>query len=103
MRARLRHAMRRPSTVLEEHRDEVRRLIYECGAENPRVFGSAAFGNDTPTSDLDILVTVRPANAWKFVSLKTRLTKLLGIDVDIVTDGGLRDKHKHILAEAVPL
>jgi len=95
--------MRRPSAVLDEHRDEIRRIIQEYGGENPRVFGSVARGQDTPTSDLDILVAVRPQNAWKFVSLQSRLRELLGVDVDVVTEKGLTDKHQRIIAEAVPL
>ena len=103
MLARLRRHMRRPSEALEQYRDEVRQAISECGACNPRVFGSVARGTDVPGSDLDLLVTVPPEAAWRFVSLKPRLVALLGVDVDVISDNGLTDKHRAIVREARPL
>jgi predicted nucleotidyltransferase len=38
------------------HRDEVHAIIRRHRAENPRLFGSAARGEDKAESDLDILV-----------------------------------------------
>jgi hypothetical protein len=77
--------MRRPSPVLAEHIDEVRQVIADCGAENPRVFGSVATGQDQPGSDLDLLVSVPEANAWrtwncapsKTVALSWRMARTL--------------------------
>jgi predicted nucleotidyltransferase len=103
MVARLRRAMRRPSQALAEHIDEVRQVIAGCGAENPRVFGSVATGQDQPGSDLDLLVSVPEAYAWRFGSLGPALADLLGVGVDVVSEGGLRDKHRQILLQAVPL
>ncbi|MDR0959256.1 MAG: nucleotidyltransferase domain-containing protein [Propionibacteriaceae bacterium] len=93
----------RPSEVLRAHRDEVVALIAESGAELPRVFGSVARGTDTPESDLDILVRIRPEKAWDFVSLPRELSDLLGVHVDVVSEGGLKPKHHALLAEARPL
>jgi len=103
MVARLRKAMRRPSQVLADHREEVMDAMMVCGVENPRIFGSVAKGIDTPESDLDIIVTVPEENAWRFVSLRPMLVDILGIDVDIVSENGLAEKHQGILDEAVPL
>ena len=103
MVARLRRVMRRPGDVLSEQRAAVRAVIEECGGENPRVFGSVARGTDLPGSDLDLLVSVRPENAWRFASLRPRLVELLGLEVDLVSEGGLTSKHQGILDEAVPL
>ncbi len=36
----------KPSKALELHRDEVRRLVEECKARNPRIFGSVLHGRD---------------------------------------------------------
>jgi len=101
--ARIRRAMARPSDRLREHRSEVLDVIRRNGGKNPRVFGSVARGEDTPSSDLDILVTVQPDAAWTFVSTSRELSDLLGVKVDVVTEGGLGEKHRRILAEAVPL
>ena len=95
--------MRRPSQVLAEHHDEVLRVIAECGAVSPRVFGSVARGDDDAGSDVDILVTVPPEHAWRFVELRQRLTEILGTGVDVVSENGLTAKHRRILAEAVPM
>ena len=93
----------RPSQVLWRHRLAVLRLIREAGAQNPRVFGSVARGEDTPDSDIDILVRVDPARAWDFVDLPNRLSRLLGTSVDVVSEGGIEPKHAGILAEVVPV
>ena len=49
----------RPSEALAKHRDEVREIIARYPVSNPRIFGSAARGEDTEGSDLDILVERR--------------------------------------------
>ncbi|WP_253877932.1 helix-turn-helix domain-containing protein [Promicromonospora umidemergens] len=100
---RIRHAMRRPSDALDEHRAEVRSVIARYGAELPRVFGSVARGEDTPTSDLDILVVVPRGSAWTFGRIAPELEALLGVEVDVVSEGGLQGRYRDILDEAVPL
>ncbi|WP_166844743.1 XRE family transcriptional regulator [Isoptericola sp. BMS4] len=100
---RIRRAMVRPSDRLRQHHDEVRAVIRRNGGKNPRLFGSVARGDDTPSSDVDLIVEVRPEDAWRFVSTARELSALLGVHVDVVTDGGLRPKHRDILDEAVPL
>ena len=103
MLQRIRKAMVRPSRRLAEHRDQIADLIRQCGATHPRVFGSVARGQDTPASDLDILVTVDTNRAWEFVSLKRHLEQLLGCRVDVVSEGGLTERHGQIRDEAIPL
>ena len=49
----------RPSIALQLHRDSIRGIVLRNGATNPRVFGSAARGEDTEDSDLDLLVECR--------------------------------------------
>jgi hypothetical protein len=63
----------RPSSSLAAHRDEVLRLAHDFGLKNPRVFGSAARGEDLPGSDLDLLVTVPRGKACSHsLGLRTR-------------------------------
>ncbi|MEL7977673.1 nucleotidyltransferase domain-containing protein [Isoptericola sp. F-RaC21] len=100
---RIRGAMVRPSDRLREKRDEVLTIIARNGGTNPRLFGSVARGEDTPASDVDIVVDVRPEDAWRFVSTPRELSELLGVHVDVVTERGLRAKHRDIIDEAVPL
>jgi predicted nucleotidyltransferase len=94
----------RPSAVLEVNRGVINELVAASGVLNPRVFGSVARGEDTPDSDLDLLVSVPESAAWDFLSLEDDLRAALGIKVDVVDDGGLRlPEHAQILLEAVPL
>lgn len=99
---RLRLAMRPlPREVLEQHRDELKELAAKYGLSNVRVFGSAAQGTDTTQSDLDILVT-RAANVGLLTIAEFAFAaeQLLGVPVDVVTDGGLPADHP-ILRSAV--
>lgn len=103
MIARIRRAMVRPSERLRAHRDEVASIIASHGGENPRVIGSVARGEDTPASDVDIIVRVRPGYALKFASTARELEELLGVHFGVISKGGLKPKHERVLAEAVPL
>ena len=95
----------RPSKALHLHRDEVRRLVEQRRARNPRVFGSVLHGRDSEDSDLDILVDPQPgATLFDLGGLQVALEDLLGIRVDLLTPGdlpqGLREK---VLREALPV
>lgn len=99
---RLRSAMRLlPHEALEKHRDELKALAAEYGLCNVRVFGSAGQGTDTLQSDLDILVT-RSADVGllTIAEFASAAERLLGVPVDVVTDGGLPVDHP-ILRSAV--
>jgi predicted nucleotidyltransferase len=50
----------KPSDVLPQHRETIRKLVLEAGMANPRVFGSVVRGEDNEESDLDILVDPGP-------------------------------------------
>ncbi len=58
------------------------------------VFGSYVRGEETPESDIDILVQLksadqRPRLGLKFFGLQNDLGKLIGREVDLVTEEGL--------------
>lgn len=99
---RLRSAMRPlPHEALEQHRDELKALAAEYGLTNVRVFGSAGQGTDTTQSDLDILVTRSPnVGLLTIAEFTLAAEQLLGVPVDVVTDGGLPAGHP-ILRSAV--
>ena len=44
------------ASVLHEHKAEIRAAADAVGATNIRVFGSVARGEDTPESDIDLVV-----------------------------------------------
>jgi predicted nucleotidyltransferase/DNA-binding XRE family transcriptional regulator len=94
----------RPSALLMANRDKVLELAAAHGAESVRVFGSIARNEDTPDSDIDLLLKLRPGTSlFDMADLMDELTELLGVKVDIVSEGGLKARDEHIRAEAVPV
>lgn len=103
MVGRLRSAMRPlPHEALEQHRGELKELAAHYGLSSVRVFGSAGRGTDTAQSDLDILVTRAPnVGLLTIAEFAFAAEQLLGVPVDVVTDGGLPANHP-IRRTAVP-
>lgn len=99
---RLRRAARPlPRRALAEHRHEPLALAENYGLTNLRVFGSVMRGADEPGCDLDILATRSPGvGLMALAAFMERATELLGVEVDLVTDGGLRADHE-VLTTAV--
>jgi uncharacterized protein len=95
----------KPSEVLTEHRDALRRLILEAGMANPRLFGSVLHGDDAEGSDLDILVDPSPSTSLLDIAkLQLRLEAEVGVKVDLRTPGFLSPAFRqHVLAEALPV
>ncbi len=96
-------AVPRPSLPLARHRVEVLAAAGRHRAHDVRVFGSVARGDDRPGSDIDLLVTFDPhASLFDQVELAHELQELLGVGVDVVSEGGLHEGHE-ILRQARPL
>ena len=91
--------------LLKERREDILRVSARRGARNLRVFGSVARGQAEPDSDLDLLVDLEPGrNLLDLGGLLMDLRELLGCEVDVVTEKGLRERiRKRVLEEAVPL
>ncbi len=90
---------------LLDRREEILAIAARHGARTVRVFGSVVRGEETPASDLDLLVEFEPGRSLlDHIALAQDLKDLLGREVDVVTEGGLhwyiRDR---ICREAVPL
>ncbi|SIR95845.1 helix-turn-helix domain-containing protein [Microbacterium sp. RURRCA19A] len=90
---------------LVRHRDEIRRLVAEYHASDPRVFGSVARDEATESSDIDLLVDFTPeAGLLDEIGLRLALADLLRAEVDVVASDTLRgDLRARILREAVPV
>jgi uncharacterized protein len=95
----------RPSEALAKHRDKVREIIARYPVSNPRVFGSAARGEDTESSDLDMLVHVEGRMSYfDLARLALELGDLLGCTVDLGEDTAVRPHAaKSIFADARPI
>ena len=95
----------RPSTALAIHRDSILKAAGRYRVRKILVFGSAARGDDTEGSDLDLLVDM-PADTTllDMVGLQDDLCTALGIHVDVVTANDLPDRVRtRVLREARPL
>jgi predicted nucleotidyltransferase len=53
------------------------------------VFGSRARGDNVPLSDVDILVELEGPVGWEIVDLHDFLEDVLGVRVDLVTQGAV--------------
>lgn len=74
-------------------------------AHNVRVFGSVARGEDTETSDIDLLVDLEEGvGLLDLIGLERELSELLGLEVDVVPADTLKPRIRaRVLAEAIPL
>ena len=90
---------------LRSRRTEILEVARKRGARNVRIFGSVARGDAGPNSDVDFLVELEPGRGLlDHAGLMLDLRALLGCDVDVVTDRGLRPRIRdRVLLEAVPL
>ena len=92
--------------TLREHRAEISAAAERVGARNVRVFGSVARGEDTPMSDVDLLVDfpARERGLLPLLTLAEAVEQIVGRQVDVaaveVMAEPVRDR---ALAEAVPL
>jgi predicted nucleotidyltransferase len=75
------------------------------GARNVRVFGSVARGDARPDSDVDFLVDLDAGRSlFDLGALVEDLQRLVGREVDVVTEKGLRARIRdRVLRESVPL
>jgi len=91
--------------LLEEKREEILRIAARHGASNVRVFGSVARGQAGPDSDVDFLVDLEPGRSlFDLGGLLVDLQDLLGRNVDVITERGLRQRIRdRVVKEAMAL
>ncbi len=91
--------------LLQTKREDILRTANRYGAFNVRVFGSVARGEADSESDIDLLVDMEPGRSLLDLSgLLIDLEDMLGCNVDVVTERGLRDRiRERVLKEAVAL
>lgn len=64
-------------------------------------FGSYSKGQQTEESDLDILVEFSQPVGWGFCTLELFLEKELGLKIDLVTPGALKERIKDQILKQV--
>ena len=86
-------------------REAILAIARRYGAHDVRIFGSVARGDATADSDLDLLVRFEPDRSlFDHGGLIMDLQDLLGVKVDVISEGGLRDRFRqHVMKEVVPL
>ncbi len=75
--------------LLSEHKRELHERFHVCGIA---LFGSYARHEQSPASDVDILVEFDQPVGWEVVDLREFLEELLGMKVDLVTKGAVERK-----------
>ncbi len=91
--------------IIRQKRDEILRLAIKHGATNVRIFGSVARDEADEKSDIDFLVDMEPGRTLLDMGgLLMDLRELLGMEVDVVTEQGLKQRiRERVLQEAVTL
>jgi len=93
------------SELLKDKREAILQIAAKHGARNVRVFGSVARGEADEQSDIDFLVDMEPGRSLLDLGgLLVDLQNLLGQNVDVVTERGLKPRiRERVLHEAVAL
>ena len=91
--------------ALKTKRQQILQIARQHGANHVRIFGSVARGEVQPDSDIDFLVDMEPGRSlFDMGGLVVELQQLLGRNVDVVTERGLKSRIRdRVLAEAIPL
>ncbi len=92
-------------TELRRRRSEILEVARARGVSRVRVFGSVARGDATEASDIDFLVELdSDRGLLDLGGLLMDLRALLGRDVDVTTETGLRPRvAQRVLADAIDL
>ncbi len=90
---------------LGSRRKEILEIAAAHGAFNVRVFGSVSRSEAGPESDVDFLIELEPGRTLlDHAALYLELKQLLGREVDVVTEKGLRPRIRdRVLREAIPI
>ncbi|XGV95659.1 MAG: nucleotidyltransferase family protein [Leptolyngbya sp. BL-A-14] len=90
---------------VQSKRAEILQTAAHYGAYNVRVFGSVARNEADAKSDIDFLVEMEPGRSLLDLGgLLMDLQTLLGCNVDVVTEKGLRSRlRERVLRKAISL
>jgi predicted nucleotidyltransferase/predicted transcriptional regulator len=90
---------------LNSHREELLATLMELGASNVRVFGSVARGDESATSDIDLLVDLaNDVGMFALGGMRSAAERILDAPVDIVPASSLKaDVAESVLREARPV
>lgn len=94
-----------PLESIRQKRAEILKIAERYGAHDVRIFGSVARGDAKDTSDLDLVVRLdADRSLFDLGGLLMDLRDLLGMKVDVLTDGTLYGRLGQVISkEAIPL
>jgi predicted nucleotidyltransferase/DNA-binding XRE family transcriptional regulator len=94
-------ASRRPSrrrisgglAVLRQSRERLQQAAERHGVHDIRIFGSIARGEETPESDVDLLVELdRNRTLLDLIGFQQEAEEILGVDVDVVASRFMKSR-----------
>lgn len=90
--------------LVEERREEINAVVRGHRGRSVAIFGSVARGEERQGSDIDLLVEFEPGSSlFDLMRLEDELSALLGVQIDVVSAGGLKDRDDDIRREALLL
>jgi predicted nucleotidyltransferase len=91
--------------LLNSNREELLSTLAQLGASNVRVFGSVARGDESATSDIDLLVDLNgEVGMFALGGMRSAAERILDAPVDIVPASSLKaDVAESVLREARPV
>jgi uncharacterized protein len=94
------------AALLRAHKKEVLAAAEAAGASNVRIFGSVARGEETATSDVDLLVDfpAKERGLFPLLTLAAEIETIVGRPVDVAAVEVMAPEVRNqALAEAIPL
>jgi predicted nucleotidyltransferase len=91
--------------ALSDKRDQILRIAARYGATEVHLIGSVARGEESPDSDIDLLVRWSPtASLLDHAALSLELEQLLGRRVDLASEGWVKPRIRDsVYRDARPL
>ena len=90
---------------LQAKREAILQIARRYGAHDVRIIGSVARGDNTPSSDLDLVVRFEPGRSLlDHGGLVMDLRELLGVRVDVIDEEAMRPRFRQAaMVGAIPL
>jgi predicted nucleotidyltransferase len=89
-----------PSDIVLRNRQKILDIAAKYNIRKVSIFGSVARGDDTPDSDIDLLIEKKTPGAIGIYNLQTELEITLDHPVDVVDLASLNEYHGEIFTDA---
>lgn len=96
--------MRVQRDLVNSQREHILQVVHANRGKRAYLFGSTARGEDSASSDVDLLIEFEDGSSlFDVMHMEDQLRELLGVAVDVVSAGGLLPRDEHIRREAIPI